>query len=298
MALALVQTLEPCGVGARSLQECLSLQVEMIPDPCQRDMAVTIIQEHMDLLASRDYAGLCAVLKRDQDDVRAVCERIRRMAPHPGWRFDNSSVQYVIPDVIAERRQGKWQASLNPAAIPLVRMNHRYATLFQRQRDQGHQALFEQLREARWTMRNISQRFQTILDVASAILRRQHRFLEYGPVGMKPLGLQEIAQELGLHESTVSRAVNGKYMATTTGMFELRQFFSRSLPTHNGGMCSAVAMRGIIQDMIEHEDPHDPYSDAEISRQLARQGLAVARRTVTKYRQGMKIQAVAMRRRN
>jgi RNA polymerase sigma-54 factor len=152
------------------------------------------------------------------------------------------------------------------------------------------------LQEARWTMRNIEQRFSTILDVANAIVRRQRHFLEFGAMAMKPLGLKEIADEVGIHESTVSRVTNNKYLATPTGVYELKYFFSRAIVSSNGSACSGTAIRGLIKDIIEAEKPETPLSDAEITRQLARQGLVVARRTVTKYRQMLRIEAVDRRR--
>jgi RNA polymerase sigma-54 factor len=179
-----------------------------------------------------------------------------------------------------------------------VRLNQVYAELFQRHRDAKHSELAAHLQEARWTVRNVEQRFSTILTVAQAILRRQRHFLEYGPLAMKPLGLREIAEEVGLHESTVSRVTNNKYMATPAGVFELKYFFSRAMATASGGACSATAIRGVIKDMIDGEEATDPLSDAEIARQLARQGLTVARRTVTKYRQMLKVPSVERRRRH
>ena len=177
-------------------------------------------------------------------------------------------------------------------------MNQAYAEMFQRHRDSKHAALAAHLQEARWTVRNVEQRFSTILQVTEAILRRQKHFLEFGPLAMKPLGLKEIAEEVGLHESTVSRVTNNKYMATPAGVFELKFFFSRAMTTASGGACSATAIRGVIKDMLEAESATDPLSDAEIARQLVRQGLTVARRTVTKYRQMLKVPAVERRRRH
>jgi RNA polymerase sigma-54 factor len=181
--------------------------------------------------------------------------------------------------------------------VPRVRLNQSYATLFQRHREPGQTELAQHLQDARWTVKNVEQRFSTILQVAEAILARQHHFLEFGPMAMKPLGLKEIAEELGLHESTVSRVTNNKYMATPAGVFELKYFFSRQLATANGGACSATAIRGVIQGMIEEENVSEPLSDAQIARLLGRQGLRVARRTVTKYRQLLKVPPVDRRRR-
>jgi len=298
MALKLVQSLDPCGVGARNASECLLLQLECIDDPVDRELARRIITEQLDKLAQRDIPGLAKVFDQEPAHIEAVCERIRHLDPRPGWRFGSSHVHYVVPDVIVKKIRGQWTAQLNPAVVPKVRLNRVYAELFQQHRNAKHAELAAHLQEARWTVRNVEQRFSTILLVAEAILKRQRHFLEYGPLAMKPLGLREIADEVKLHESTVSRVTNNKYMATPSGVYELKYFFSRAMPTASGGACSATAIRGVIQDMIAAENPLDPLSDAEIARQLARQGLTVARRTVTKYRQMLKVPAVERRRKH
>lgn len=297
-ALKLVQSLDPCGVGARNVSECLLLQLECIDDEVDRELARRIISEQLEKLAQRDIPGLAKLFNREPAHVEAVCERIRHLDPRPGWRFGSSHVHFVVPDVIVKKIRGQWQAQLNPAVVPKVRLNRVYAELFQQHRNAKHSELAAHLQEARWTVRNVEQRFSTILLVAEAILKRQRHFLEYGPLAMKPLGLREIADEVGLHESTVSRVTNNKYMATPSGVYELKYFFSRAMPTASGGACSATAIRGVIQDMIAAENPMDPLSDAEIARQLARQGLTVARRTVTKYRQMLKVPAVERRRKH
>ena len=297
MALKLVQSLEPAGVGARSVAECLTLQLPEIEDEPLRELARTIIGQHMDKLAQHDVAGLARRLDRPPAEIEAVCDRIRHLNPRPGWQLGAVDVRYITPDVIVRKVKGQWVAVLNPAIVPRVKLNQRYAELFRRHRDNRHAELAAHLQEARWTLRNVEQRFSTILSVAQAILQRQKQFLEHGPLAMKPMALREIAEEVGLHESTVSRVTNNKYMATPAGVFELKYFFSRPMPTANGGACSATAIRGVIKDMIDAEDTVNPLSDAEIARRLVRQGLTVARRTVTKYRQLMKIAAVEQRRR-
>jgi len=297
-ALKLVQSLDPPGIAACSVSDCLRLQLPVIEDETERELARHIVTEHLDRLAQHDVAGLAKALNCAPAVVEAVCARIRHFDPRPGWRFGAADVHFVTPDVIVRKVRGQWTAALNPAVIPRVRLNQVYAELFQRHRDAKHSELAAHLQEARWTVRNVEQRFSTILTVAQAILRRQRHFLEYGPLAMKPLGLREIAEEVGLHESTVSRVTNNKYMATPAGVFELKYFFSRAMATASGGACSATAIRGVIKDMIDGEEATDPLSDAEIARQLARQGLTVARRTVTKYRQMLKVPSVERRRRH
>lgn len=320
LALQRVQSLEPAGVGARDVPECLRLQLPLIQCTKERALAEQIIDEHLQRLASRDIEGLARVLNRTPAEIEEVCERIRHLAPRPGWHVGAAPLQYVVPDVIVRKHRGQWVSQLNPAIVPRVKLNRAVAEMFQRcKREQGddkrnhpgeksnekhdeagdskHSEMTRHLQEAQWTLRNVEQRFSTILDVTDAIVRRQKHFLDFGPMAMKPLGLRDIADELGLHESTVSRVTNNKYMATPLGVFELKYFFSRAMTTSSGGECSGTAIRGLIQDMIAAEKPTAPLSDAEIARQLARQGLKVARRTVTKYRQLLRIEAVDRRRR-
>jgi RNA polymerase sigma-54 factor len=298
IALKRVQSLEPLGVAARSVQECLLLQLPSIDSERDRELARKIIAEYLDALAAKDVVGLARHLSLAPAEVESVCARIRRLDPRPGWRFSSANIQYVTPDVVVKKVRGTWTAMLNPAIVPKVRLNSVYAEMFQRHRSAHNAELAAHLQEARWTVRNVEQRFATILAVSQAILRRQHHFLDYGALAMKPLGLCEIAQEVGLHESTVSRVTNNKYMATPLGVFELKFFFSRAMVNANGGQFSGTAIRGLIKDMIESEQAHAPLSDAEIARQLAAQGLVVARRTVTKYRQLLHIESVERRRKH
>jgi RNA polymerase sigma-54 factor len=298
IALRRVQSLDPAGVGARSVAECLLLQLPAIVCPELRALARTIVSEHLQTLAARDVAGLARQLGESPARIEAACDRIRRLDPRPGWRLGSSQVTHVVPDVVVKKVRGEWAVQLNPAVVPKVRLNEVYAHLFQRHRTAQNKELGEHLLEARWTLRNVEQRFSTIVDVATAIVKRQRNFLEYGSMAMKPLGLREIADELGIHESTVSRVTNNKYMATPGGLFELKYFFSRAMTSSNGSACSGTAIRGLIKDIIDAESADNPLSDAEITRQLAQQGLVVARRTVTKYRQMLKVEAVERRRRH
>jgi RNA polymerase sigma-54 factor len=298
IALKRVQSLEPAGVGARNVAECLRLQLPSIPCPTMRGLAQKIVDEHLQALAARDVVAMARQLGTTPAQVESVCDRIRRLDPRPGWRLGSSQVAYVVPDVIVKKHRGQWTVQLNPAIVPRVRLNQVYAQLFQRHRGAQNSEMGAHLQEARWTLRNVEQRFSTILDVAKAIVKRQRNYLDYGPMAMKPMGLREIADELGIHESTVSRVTNNKYMATPNGVIELKYFFSRAMISANGSACSGTAIRGLIKDVIEAENPDAPLSDAEITRQLAQQGLIVARRTVTKYRQTLKIEAVDRRRRH
>ena len=298
IALKHVQSLEPAGVGARNVAECLRLQLPAIDCPQMRAMAQHIVDEHLQALAARDVMSMARQLNASPAQVEQVCDRIRRLDPRPGWRLGSSQVAYVVPDVVLKKIRGQWSVQLNPAVVPRVRLNQVYAQMFQRHRSADNAEMGAHLQEARWTLRNVEQRFSTILDVARAIVKRQGNFLDYGAMAMKPMGLREIADEVGIHESTVSRVTNNKYMATPNGVFELKYFFSRAMLSANGSACSGTAIRGLIKDIIEAEHADAPLSDAEITRQLAQQGLIVARRTVTKYRQMLKIEAVDRRRRH
>jgi RNA polymerase sigma-54 factor len=298
IALRRVQSLEPDGVAARSVCECLQLQLPAIACPDMRALARSIVCDHLAAMAARDVAGLARTLSQTPARIEAVFDRIRRLDPRPGWRYGSTQVAYVVPDVIVRKVRGQWSVQLNPAVVPKVRLNRVCEALFERHRSAQNTEMTAHLNEARWTVRNVEQRFLTILDVANVIVRKQKSFLEYGAMAMKPLGLKQIADEVGIHESTVSRVTNNKYMATPVGVFELKYFFSRAMPTASGAACSGIAIRSLLKDIIDAESPDDPLSDADITRQFAQQGLVVARRTVTKYRQMLKIEAVDRRRRH
>jgi RNA polymerase sigma-54 factor len=295
-AVKIVQSLGPAGIAARSLQECLLLQVENIEDESEQKIARNIISSMLGRLSSRDYVGIARELKVSVGVIEEVCACIRRFNPKPGLMLSESKADFVTPDIIVKKIRGKWIASLNSRAVPRLKVNSAYADLANKKRGGSSQEFLACLQEAKWAVKNIEHRFSTILAVATAIIERQTSFFEYGAMGMKPLGLKEIAEAIGVHESTVSRVTNGKYMATPLGVFELKHFFSRSMPTASGGSCSATALRRLIQELIASENVRKPLSDVEIARNLARQGLPIARRTVTKYRQSMKIRSAEHRR--
>jgi len=298
IALKRVQAMEPRGVAARNVAECLMLQLPSIDCEETRTLACKIIADHLERLAARDIDGLAKKLNMQPSRIEAVCDRIRQFNPRPGGEFSDTCAPYVVPDVVVKKVRGVWVATLNTAVVPKVRLNHVYAEMLQRNRSTANAELSTHLQEARWTVSNVEQRFATILSVAQAIVNRQSHFLDFGPMAMKPLGLREIAEETGMHESTVSRVTNNKFMATPLGVYELKYFFSRTMHTASGSACSATAIRSLIKDMIAVERPDAPMSDAEIARQLGKQGLVVARRTVTKYRQQLRIEAVERRRRH
>jgi RNA polymerase sigma-54 factor len=296
-ALKLVQSLEPAGIGARDLRECLLAQLPA-PGDCtpEQSLARRAIADHLQALARRDLVGLERWLEASAEQIRAVFQLIRRLDPHPGWRFGQPDTRYIVPDVIVRKVKGRWLTSINPAVLPRVCINRMYAELFQSNRTAAHAQLATQLQEARWLIRSSEQRFATILRVAESIVAKQRAYLEYGELAMKPLGLRHIAEELGLHESTVSRVTSNKYMATPRGLVEFRRFFSRELKTDTGGTCSATAIRALIKEMIGSEEQGLPLSDAQLAQLLGEQGVQVARRTVTKYRRQLQLPSVEVRR--
>ena len=295
-ALRLVQTLDPPGIAARSLQECLLLQLQALPEGTTgRPIALGLVGEHFELLAAREFVRLHHILGCDESDLHVARNLIRSLNPKPGHSFGPDDTRYVVPDVIVNKVRGRWTATINPAVLPRIRINRAYADIAG-SRASGGAEMSRQLQEARWLIRNMEQRFVTIQRVADAILTKQRNFFEYGEVAMKPLGLKHIATQLGLHESTVCRVTNGKYMSTPRGLFEFKRFFSRQLATENGGACSATAIRALLKELIASETPADPLSDAQLARLLAGQGLRVARRTVTKYRTLMRLPSVELRR--
>ncbi|HKX42579.1 MAG TPA: RNA polymerase factor sigma-54 [Burkholderiaceae bacterium] len=308
-ALKLVQAFDPAGVGARDIAECLLLQLRHrsglsggvadggVADAGECELAQRIVAEQLTRLAQHDVVAIARALGRSPLEVETACAAIRHLDPHPGWRFGKSTALHINPDVIVRRVRGRWTVRLNAALVPKVQLNRTYAELFRQHRDARHGELAAHLQEARWAVRNVEQRFSTILAVAQAIVAHQSRFLEFGPFAMKPLGLRAVADELGLHESTVCRVTNNKFMATPVGVFELKYFFSRAMPTASGGASTGTAIRGVIGELLASEDPAHPMSDVEIAQRLARQGLRIARRTVTKYRQMLKVPAVEYRRR-
>jgi RNA polymerase sigma-54 factor len=296
-ALRLVQSLDPAGVAARSLEECLELQLAALDaDTAGRACALDIVRgRHLQLLGNREWARLQHAVSCDEPTLHTARALIRTLDPKPGHRFGAPEARYVVPDVIVRKVRDRWTATINPASLPRVRLNRAYADAIGT-RNGANQSLSRQLQEARWLLRSIEQRFATIQRVADAIVARQRGFFEYGEVAMKPLTLKLIAGELGLHESTVCRVTNNKYMATPRGLFEFKHFFSRRLATESGGAASATAVRAVMKELIAAEDPRAPLSDAELARLLAQQGLRVARRTITKYRALMRLPSVDIRR--
>ena len=296
-ALRIVQTLEPAGVAARSLSECLSLQLQELDRTTPgRDVAINIVENHLALMAARDQSRLQHALLCSDADLRTAIELIRGLDPRPGSKIGSFEPRAIVPDVIVRKEKKRWVVTINSAIYPRIRVNQQYADCFRHSRDGETTLLAQHLQEARWLVRNLEQRFLTIQRVAEAVVARQKNFFEYGDLAMRPLTLREIADELGLHESTVSRATSHKYMATPRGVIAFKRFFSRQLATTSGGSCSATAIRALLREFIAAEDRRNPLSDVQLTELLADRGVKVARRTVTKYRRSMQLPAVDFRR--
>ena len=305
-ALRLLQSFDPPGVGARDVRECLNLQLNALARgrPGLKSaipLARTIVSEHLPLLAARDFLKLRRALGCGDDELRAAHQLIRTLQPRPGVAFGNTRADYVVPDVFVRKVKSRWTAVLNPDVMPRLRVNQAYADILKRDRaprgteGSDRTQWTSRVQEARWLIRNIQQRFDTILRVSQAIVDRQHNFFTHGEIAMRPLVLREIADTVALHESTISRVTASKYMATPFVVFELKYFFGSHVATEAGGAASSTAIRALIKQLIGAEDTRNPLSDSKLAELLGEQGIVVARRTVAKYREAMKIPAVAQR---
>ena len=294
IALNQVQSLEPAGIAARTPSECLALQLRAQPANAVRDLALVIVREHLELLAERNFVRIRRATGCSEDALREAHALICSLDPRPGLQYGADDTGYIVPDVVVRKVRGRWSASLNGEAMPKLRVNQLYASILQQNRGSGG-ALTGQLQEARWLIKNVQQRFDTSLRVSQAIVDQQRQFFEYGDVAMRPLTLREIADELELHESTISRVTTQKYMATPRGVFELKYFFGSHVSTDTGGAASSTAIRALIRQLVEAEDKKKPLSDSRITELLGQQGIVVARRTIAKYRESLNIPPVSQR---
>ncbi|MES2937069.1 MAG: RNA polymerase factor sigma-54 [Pseudomonadota bacterium] len=304
VALGLLQSLDPTGVGARNLAECLALQLRARLAEAPGDEAVQaalrVCRQPLELLARRDVKRLAQLCGDAEAAVKAALAVIARLEPKPGRRFVDAERHIIVPDVIVKRLGGnggnvRFRVQLNPDVVPRLRVHDIYAGALKAHKGEGHQALQQRLQEARWFIKNIQQRFDTILRVSSAIVERQKNFFVHGELAMRPLVLREIADELGLHESTISRVTTAKYMATPFGTFELKYFFGSALGTETGGNASSIAVRALIKQFVAAESTRKPLSDSQISEMLKEQGIECARRTVAKYREALRIAPANLR---
>jgi RNA polymerase sigma-54 factor len=296
-ALARLQELDPPGVGSRTLTECLLLQLKDLSDP-NAALARTLVADYLPALAQRDFVLLRRKTGADDDALRDAQALIRSLNPHPGNSFLDDASPYIIPDVLVRKVQSanaeRWTAATNPDALPRLKINRLYAGLIG-QASGGHSGLSGQLQEARWLIKNIQQRFETIERVAQAIVSEQAAFFEKGELAMRPLVLREIADQLGLHESTISRVTSQKFMATPRGVFEFKYFFGSHVGTDDGGAASATSIKARIKQLIGGENPKKPLSDQQICDQFSAEGIVVARRTIAKYREAMGLPTASLR---
>jgi RNA polymerase sigma-54 factor len=286
-----IQNFDPPGVGARNLKENLLLQIKQFPlDSPWLKPAQELIEKHFDLLAKREYAQLTRRLKISEEELKQILHLIQSLNPRPGSQITATQPEYIIPDVIVSKSNGKWKVELNPDAAPRLRVNPHYASLIKHVHNNEESTyLKNHLQEARWFIKSLLSRNETLLKVATSIVERQTDFLEHGEEAMKALVLHDIAEAVGMHESTISRVTSKKYMHTPRGIFELKYFFSSHVSTTNGGECSATAIRALIKKLIAAENTNKPLSDSKLAAILGDQGINVARRTVAKYREAMAI---------
>lgn len=288
-----IQQFEPIGIAARDLKECLLIQLEKYPidTPWLKD-AQLILEQHLDLLGNRDYRQLSKITKLKENQLKQVMLLIQELNPRPGNYITSNNTQYVIPDVSVFKAHGKWLATINPESIPRIKINEKYAALSKGsgiKNSADAQFIRSNLQEAKWLIKSLESRNETLLKVTRCILDKQKDFFEYGEEAMKPLVLNDVALEIEMHESTISRVTTQKYMHTPRGIFELKYFFSSHVNTSCGGECSSTAIRAIIKKLVAAENGAKPLSDNKIATILAEQGIKVARRTIAKYRESLGI---------
>ncbi len=294
-----IHTFDPVGVGARDLRECLLVQLHHLgPEIPWLEQARILIGEHIDLLGSRDFNQLMRRMKLTEQELREVIILVQSLNPRPGSLIASRPAEYIIPDVIVRKVNGSWRVELNNEAMPRLRINTSYSGLVKRADNSSDNTYMRnQLQEARWFIKSLQSRNETLMKVATCIVEHQRNFLEYGDEAMKALVLHDIAEVIDMHESTVSRVTTQKYMHTPRGVFELKYFFSSHVGTSAGGECSATAIRALIKKMVAEEDPRKPLSDSRLSQVLGGQGINVARRTIAKYRESISIPSSSERKR-
>ena len=286
-----VQQFDPLGVASRNLQECLLLQLATYPKQTQwLAEAKILLSEHINLLGNRDYRQLMRETKLKEPELKAVMDLIHNLDPRPGNHVISTETEYVIPDVSVFKDNGKWVVSINPDSIPRIKVNQQYAALSNNTRNSADgQFIRTHLQDAKWLIKSLESRNETLLKVARCIVKQQQDFFEFGEEAMKPMVLNDIALEVEMHESTISRVTTQKYMHTPRGIFELKYFFSSHVSTDNGGECSSTAIRALVKKLVAAENQVKPLSDSKIATLLAEQGIMVARRTIAKYRESLGI---------
>ncbi|MDX1537631.1 MAG: RNA polymerase factor sigma-54 [Arsukibacterium sp.] len=284
-----IQLFDPVGVGARTIAECLLVQLRQFdPNTPFLQQAQHVIKEHTDFLANRDFRSLMRVTKLKEDELKEVMRLILSLNPRPGADVIRQEQQYVIPDVSVSKVKGRWQVELNPDAMPKVRINQQYAAMSRTAKNTADtQFIRSHLQEAKWFLKSLESRNETLLKVANCIVQQQQAFFEHGEEAMKPMVLNDVAEMVGMHESTISRVTTQKFMHTPRGIFELKFFFSSHVSTESGGECSSTAIRAFIKKLVAAENPAKPLSDSKMADILSEQGINVARRTIAKYREAL-----------
>lgn len=286
-----VQQFDPPGIASRDVADCLLIQLHQNPeDSAAFDVAVKLVKNHLALLGSRDFKQLMRKLKVKEPELQDAIRIIQSLNPRPGEAHSEENTEYVVPDVFVRKESDRWTVNLNPDIAPKLRINSGYASLVKRaDTSTDNTFLRDNLQEARWFIKSLQSRNETLLKVATCIVERQQGFLDLGPEAMKPMVLHDVAEMVGMHESTISRVTTQKYMHTPQGIFELKYFFSSHVSTESGGECSSTAIRAIIKKVVAAENPRKPLSDSKITLLLEEQGIQVARRTIAKYRESLHI---------
>jgi len=299
VVLRRIQQFEPTGIGARDLRECLLLQLRQLPERTEwLSEAIRLVSDHLDILGGRDYSLLMRRMKLKEDELRQIIDLIQTLNPRPGSQIEAGEPEYVVPDVIVRKHNGRWLVELNQEAMPRLRVNAQYAGFVKRADSSADNTFMRnQLQEARWFIKSLLSRNETLMKVATQIVEHQRGFFEHGDEAMKPLVLHDIAEAVGMHESTISRVTTQKFMHTPRGIYELKYFFSSHVSTAEGGECSSTAIRAIIKKLVAAENQKKPLSDSKIAGLLEEQGIQVARRTVAKYRESLGIAPSSERKR-
>ncbi|MGR9073065.1 MAG: RNA polymerase factor sigma-54, partial [Gammaproteobacteria bacterium] len=294
-----VQNFDPPGVAAVDLADCLKIQLNQLSSSIPyKETAIELVTKHLELLATHEQAKLMKKLSLTEQQLNQVILLVRSLDPRPGSKLQRTGSEYVVPDVFVRKVKDRWEVSLNPDIAPRLRINPFYSGLIKRADDSADNVCMKNhLQEARWFIKSLQSRNETLLRVAKKIVEKQTGFLDHGPIAMKPMVLRDIAEELELHESTISRVTTQKYMHTPNGVFEFKYFFSSHVSTAGGGECSATAIRAFIKELIAGESPAKPLSDSKISDLLNEKGINVARRTIAKYREAMGIPPSSQRKR-
>ena len=288
--LSFIQRLDPIGCGARNIGECMYVQLEQLPSSAIRDRSLTVVGKHLALLGAHDLPKIRREMKITEAELHESINLIRSVNPRPGAQITANSAQYIVPDVFVRRERNAWKVELNPDIAPRLGINSLYASMVKRaDKSDDNTFIRNHLQEARWFIKSLQSRNETLLRVATAIVEHQRDFLEHGEMAMKPLVLRDIAEQLEMHESTISRVTTQKFMHTPRGIHEFKFFFSSHVATADGGECSATAIRAMIRELVANEDHQSPLSDSKIASTLVSNGIKVARRTIAKYRESMAI---------